>query len=121
MTVTRTAAFQARVYAVVRSIPRGKIVSYGGVAAILGQPRAARGVGRALSELPADTDVPWWRVVNHNGEISVRGAMHGAIIQRKLLEREGIRFDRRGRIDWSIYGWNSGGNGSRHGSGASAR
>lgn len=107
MTVTRTPALHARVYAVVRSVPRGTIVSYGGVAAILGQPRAARGVGRALCALPADTDVPWWRVVNRNGEISIRGAMHGAIVQRKMLEREGVRFDRRGRIDWNIYGWNA--------------
>lgn len=107
MTVAPTSTFHARVYAVIRSVPRGKIVSYGGVAAILGQPRAARGVGRALSELPANTDVPWWRVVNRNGEISIRGAMHGAIIQRKMLEREGVRFDRRGRIDWSIHGWSA--------------
>lgn len=107
MTAARTDAFQTRVYDVVRSVPRGKVVSYGAVAAILGQPRAARGVGRALSALPDDTDVPWWRVVNRNGEISRRGAMHEAIIlvQRKLLEREGIRFDRRGRIDWETRGW----------------
>lgn len=103
---SRDAPFQARIYEIVRSIPFGKIASYGGVAAIVGKPRAARGVGRALCALPTDTDVPWWRVVNRNGEISVRGAMHGAIIQRKLLEREGVRFDRRGRIDWESHGWN---------------
>lgn len=107
MTVARTAAFRTRVYDVVRSVPHGKVVSYGAVAAILGQPRAARGVGRALSALPDDTDVPWWRVVNHNGEISARGAMNEAIVvvQRKLLEREGVGFDRRGRIDWQTHGW----------------
>jgi methylated-DNA-protein-cysteine methyltransferase-like protein len=99
------ADFAAAVYRVVRQCPRGRIVSYGGVAAMLGQPRAARAVGRALNALPADTHVPWWRVVNSRGEISLRGVESGAGLQRKLLEREGIRFDRSGRISWKQYGW----------------
>ena len=86
--------------------PRGKIVSYGGIAALLGHPRAARGVGHALSVLPDGTDVPWWRVVNRNGEISARGAVHAVRLQRALLESEGVKFDRRGRIDWKRFGWN---------------
>ena len=86
--------------------PRGKIVSYGGIAALLGHPRAARGVGHALSVLPDGTDVPWWRVVNRNGEISARGAIHAVRLQRALLESEGVKFDRRGRIDWKRFGWN---------------
>lgn len=98
-------SFSDRVYALVRRVPRGHILSYGGVAAILGQPRAARGVGHALSVLPEGTDVPWWRVVNRNGEISIRGPIHGAALQRALLEAEGVRFDRQGRIDWRGYGW----------------
>ncbi len=73
---------------------------------MLGRPRAARGVGRALRDLPADNDVPWWRVVNHAGEISLgRLDPLAARLQRMLLESEGVRFDGRGRIDWDRYGW----------------
>jgi methylated-DNA-protein-cysteine methyltransferase-like protein len=81
------------------------VVSYGGVAAMLGTPRAARGVGTALGALPIDTEVPWWRVVNRNGEISIKGEPGLAALQRSLLRREGVRFDARGRIDWERFGW----------------
>ena len=97
--------FTARVWAMVRLVPRGRVVSYGGVAALLGQPRAARGVGGALAALRDDSDVPWWRVVNRNGEVSIKGPMHGAAIQRMLLEKEGVRFGATGRVDWTIFGW----------------
>ena len=97
--------FTERVYAMVRRVPHGQVVSYGGVAALLGSPRAARGVGQALRSLPDDSDVPWWRVINRNGEISIRGTMHGAQLQRFLLEREGVRFSAAGRVDWKRYGW----------------
>lgn len=97
--------FQESVYRVVRAVPRGSVVSYGGVAAILGKPRAARGVGRALCALGEDSDVPWWRVVNRNGEISIKCATHGAAVQRVLLEGEGVRFDESDRIDWRRFGW----------------
>lgn len=86
-------------------MPYGRIVSYGGVAAILGTPRAARGVGHALFNLPDGSNVPWWRVVNRNGEISNRGTPHGARLQRELLKAEGVKFDRKGRIDWIEFGW----------------
>jgi methylated-DNA-protein-cysteine methyltransferase related protein len=89
----------------VRRCPRGRVVSYGGVAALLGHPRAARGVGTALSALPDGSDVPWWRVVNRNGEISIKGVPHGPQLQRALLLAEGVKFDRRGRIDWKTFGW----------------
>jgi methylated-DNA-protein-cysteine methyltransferase-like protein len=101
----RERPFTDRVYALVRRIPRGRTVSYGAVAAMLGTPRAARGVGTALAALPIDTDVPWWRVVNRNGEISIKGEAGLAALQRSLLVREGVRFDRRGRIDWDRFGW----------------
>jgi methylated-DNA-protein-cysteine methyltransferase-like protein len=85
------------------------VVSYGGVAAIMGQPRAARAVGRALCALPDGSEVPWWRVINRNAEISIRCVDHGPALQRALLEREGVRFDRNGRTDWKRFGWDGSG------------
>lgn len=100
-----TTPFAERVFRMVRRIPAGRAVSYGGVAALLGVPRAARGVGRALSTLPPDTDVPWWRVVNRNGEISIKGAPGLPALQRTLLEAEGVEFDEAGRLSWDRFGW----------------
>jgi len=97
--------FSERVYDMVRRVPHGRVVSYGGIAAMLGHPRAARGVGHALHALDADTDVPWWRVINRNGEISIRGDPHAPQLQRLLLRREGVRFDQRGRVSWKRFGW----------------
>jgi methylated-DNA-protein-cysteine methyltransferase related protein len=99
------ADFASAVYRVVKRCPRGRVVSYGGVAARIGQPRAARAVGRALNTLPDDTKVPWWRVVNSRGEVSIRGAEQGEVLQRVLLEREGIKFEPSGRISWQRFGW----------------
>jgi methylated-DNA-protein-cysteine methyltransferase-like protein len=98
-------SFAERVYALVSRIPRGQVASYGGVAIMLGRPRSARGVGHALRVLPDDSDVPWWRVINARGEISARGPGNIERLQRKLLEREGVRFDASGRIDWQRWGW----------------
>ena len=97
--------FTNRVYAMVRRVPHGRVVSYGGVAALLGEPRAARGVGMALHALPDESDVPWWRVINRNGEISIRGTIHGPQLQRALLEGEGVEFSGSGRVDWKRFGW----------------
>jgi methylated-DNA-protein-cysteine methyltransferase related protein len=95
--------FSERVYRVVRRVPAGRVIAYGGIAALLGAPRAARGVGHALSTLPEGSSVPWWRVVNGRGEISL--THHRGLLQRSLLEAEGVRFERGGRIDWKKYAW----------------
>ena len=97
--------FTERVYGMVRRVPHGQVVSYGGIAALLGQPRAARGVGQALRALPDEADVPWWRVINRNGEISIRGDFHAPQLQRALLEGEGVEFGAKGRVDWKRFGW----------------
>ncbi len=99
--------FHRLVYRVVRRVPRGKVVTYGQVAAILGQPRAARAVGQALRMLPAPLlpVVPWQRVINAAGGISIRGDSSRAILQRHLLEAESLRFDGRGRIDLRKNRW----------------
>jgi methylated-DNA-protein-cysteine methyltransferase related protein len=100
--MTSDAPFTTRVVAVVRRIPYGRVAAYGDVAALLGAPRAARGVGHALSSLPHGSDVPWWRVVNARGEISLKGL--AGRIQRTLLEQEGVRFSG-GRIDFRVHRW----------------
>jgi methylated-DNA-protein-cysteine methyltransferase related protein len=98
-----SAPFSARVLRMVRLIPYGKVTSYGDVAALLGAPRAARGVGHVLSSLPQGSDVPWWRVVNGRGEISIRHV--GGRLQRVLLEQEGVRFGRGGQVDLRTFRW----------------
>jgi methylated-DNA-protein-cysteine methyltransferase-like protein len=90
-----------RIYAEVRRIPRGRVSTYGGIARRLGGC-TARQVGYAMAALPDGSRVPWHRVINHKGAISIRD---GADRQRMLLEAEGIRFNLRGRVDLSIVGW----------------
>ena len=88
-----------------RRIPRGRVATYGQVAALAGLPGAARQVGYALHALPAGADdVPWQRVVNAKGEVSPRAEPGADDEQRALLEAEGVRFDRRGKIDLVRYG-----------------
>jgi len=102
-----TPPFVKRVYQLVRRIPRGKVATYGQLAAILGQPRAARAVGHALRLLPRPMAgaIPWQRVINASGRISFRGDVLRPDLQRALLEKEGIAFDRRGTVDLKRFLW----------------
>jgi methylated-DNA-protein-cysteine methyltransferase-like protein len=86
----------------VESIPRGRVASYGEVAAMAGLPGRARLVGRVLSHLPPGSEVPWQRVFNARGAISLEG--EGAARQRRLLEAEGVRFRASGRVDLREFG-----------------
>jgi len=98
--------FFEQVYRLVRQTPPGKVTSYGAIARMLGNPRAARTVGWALNSLPpSEGDVPWQRVINSRGRISTGRLEEGAGLQRALLEAEGIEFDERDRVDWSRFGW----------------
>ncbi len=90
--------FHARVAAAVRLVPAGRITTYGDVAGVLGSPRVARQVGWALAALPADSDVPWQRVINARGRISHRGDVLRPSEQQRLLEAEGIAFSDSGRV-----------------------
>jgi methylated-DNA-protein-cysteine methyltransferase-like protein len=92
-------------YAVVRRIPKGRVATYGQVALIAGLPGQARRVGYALSNLPYDSDVPWHRVVNARGEISLRSEPGYCELQRALLEAEGVPFDSAGRIPLRRFRW----------------
>src|SRR5690242_4883903 len=99
----------SRFYRVVRRIPRGRVATYGDVALVAGKARAARQVGYALAALRgAKHDVPWQRVLGARPRgfavISILDPM-GAAVQRSLLEKEGVRFDDRGRVDLARFGW----------------
>jgi methylated-DNA-protein-cysteine methyltransferase-like protein len=94
------------VYAVVRRIPRGRVMAYGQVALVLGAPRAARAVGGALHLLAgASTDVPWWRVVNARGTISTRCPAQSMWEQAARLRAEGVAVDDTLHLDLARYQW----------------
>lgn len=98
-----------RIYAVVRRIPRGRVATYGQVAALAGLPRRARLVGYALGCLEqGGPRVPWQRVVNAAGRVSRREHPDGQARQRALLEREGVAFSRAGTIPLSRFQWRAG-------------
>ena len=96
------------IYQVIAAIPRGQVASYGQIAAVAGLPRNARMVGRALREVPDTFDLPWHRVVNHQGAISPRGRPTSERDQRELLEAEGVTFHgervRMARHQWEPEG-----------------
>lgn len=96
--------FYEAVYSLVRDIPRGRVMTYGQIATILGHPRAARAVGYAL-RASKDTDVPWQRVINGKGGISARSEVERPIEQRLRLEEEGVVFDVNDTCDLAAYRW----------------
>jgi methylated-DNA-protein-cysteine methyltransferase-like protein len=110
-------AFDRRVWSVVRRIPAGRVASYGQIARLVPLPEGVdlqsylafgpRWVGSAMAKCP--DDVPWQRVINAKGEISLRP---GAEQQRRLLEAEGVVFDARGRVDLARFGWQGSGSAS---------
>ena len=93
-----------RFYAVIRRIPRRRVATYGQVAALAGLPRHARQVGYALHALPEDSDVPWHRVVNAKGEVSLRATPGWEEHQLALLRRERV-LGKDGRIDLDRFRW----------------
>lgn len=85
--------FKEKVIAIVKSVPSGKVVSYGQVGLYAGLPRAARQVGWILNGMEGKVDLPWWRVVNNKGYLSIRGTQYNdKELQKKLLEAEGVVF-----------------------------
>lgn len=92
-----------KIYDVVKSIPKGKVATYGQVAAIAGNPRWARVVGYALHINPDPSTIPCHRVVNREGKVAEVFAFGGGEIQRKLLEAEGIVFEPDGTVNLKKY------------------
>jgi methylated-DNA-protein-cysteine methyltransferase-like protein len=109
----------ARIYEIVNHIPRGKVATYGQIAGLAGMPGHARQVGYALHSLPEGSGVPWQRVINRKGQISLRAYPSAEHLQRALLEAEGIVFDEQETITLGKYQWHtprpSRGTGSRRG------
>ena len=93
------------IYDVVMRIPRGRVATYGQIAELAGIPRQPRRIGYALSALPQGSGVPWHRVINARGEISVRSKGRAETVQRRLLKQEGIIFGRDGRIPLERFRW----------------
>jgi methylated-DNA-protein-cysteine methyltransferase-like protein len=104
--------FNQRVWEIVRQIPGGKVATYGQIASLVPLPEdmdpkdfrtfAPRWVGGAMAHCPGN--VPWYRVVNGEGKISLSPAK-GGTVQRELLEREGVKFDSKDRIEFKIFRW----------------
>lgn len=92
-----------KIYEVVKSIPEGKVATYGQVTLLAGNPRWARVVGYALHVNPEPGIIPCHRVVNREGRVAPGFAFGGEGVQRQLLESEGIVFETDGRIDLEKY------------------
>ncbi len=96
--------FSERVIFILHSVPKGKVVTYGQVAAMCGNPRAARQVARILHSSSEKFDLPWYRVINSAGKISLPG--DSGKRQQGLLESEGIEFAEERKVDLKEYLWN---------------
>jgi methylated-DNA-protein-cysteine methyltransferase-like protein len=95
-----------RIHAVVRRIPRGRVTTYGAVARLAGFPGQARVVGYALAALRDGTSVPWHRVINAKGLLSLDRQLSAAgTTQRLRLAREGVASDASGRVSLTRFGW----------------
>ena len=93
-----------KIHHIINLIPSGKVATYGQIAKIVGGC-TARMVGYADSAIPQGSDIPWQRVINYKGGISQRNSGSGVLLQKKLLEAEGIVFNQNGRTDLKHYRW----------------
>ncbi len=109
-TPTALENFRERIFGLIRRIPRGKVATYGQIAALAGYPRQARRVGQALGAPHASADLPWQRVINAQGRVSARAPRPERALgareaeQERLLRREGVRFVQ-GKTDLERFRW----------------
>jgi methylated-DNA-protein-cysteine methyltransferase-like protein len=102
----RSASAYDLIYQVIRRIPRGRVATYGQVAALAGFGKYPRLAGYALSALPEGSPLPWHRVLAAGGRLSLAAANPGAgLTQRIRLEKEGVGFDARGRVNLDRHRW----------------
>lgn len=102
--LNKNESMYSRIYSVVRMIPSGKAATYGQISRIAGRC-SARNVGYAMSSVPFGSDIPWHRVINSRGMVSIRSGGGEGSAQRQLLEGEGILFNEKDRVNLDIYGW----------------
>ena len=95
--------FLAQIFAVIHQIPRGKVATYGEIAKFAGYPGYARHVGKALGNLPKDSKLPWFRVINSQGKISLKG--DDLKRQRDKLIEEGVEVTPEGKLHLRKYKW----------------
>ena len=94
-----------RIYAIIRRIPKGKVATYGQIALMAGLAGHARQVGYALHVLPEKSNVPWQRVINSRGRISLHSHDIHSSIQKEILLSEGVSFNADDRVSLAEYGW----------------
>ncbi len=99
--------FTQRVIEIIKQIPLGKVATYGQIASFAGDERGARQVVRILHTSSEKEGLPWHRVINRKGEISLKPG-NGYEQQRSLLENEGITFDIYNKIDLELFLWTPG-------------
>ncbi len=97
--------FTKRAIEIIKNIPAGKVATYGQIALMAGNPRAARQVARILHSMSSGQGLPWHRVVNAQGKI-VLIAPEAFITQKRLLEEEGVKVNAEGQVDLEEYLWN---------------
>ncbi|MBN2381970.1 MGMT family protein [bacterium] len=100
----KTGSLYDRIYECVRRIPPGRVATYGQIAHLIGTC-SPRNVGYAMASVQPDQDVPWHRVINAQGRISLRSDGGPCSEQRRLLEQEGVCFTEDGRVNLELYGW----------------
>jgi len=96
--------YRGRVYKIVRRIPRGRVMTYGQIAYMLGQGYTPRTVGFVMHGAD-ERDTPWHRVINSQGKISTGRLVLPSDKQQRMLEREGVKFDEHGRCDLEKFLW----------------
>jgi methylated-DNA-protein-cysteine methyltransferase-like protein len=94
-----------RLWQVINAIPPGRVCNYGEIAKLAGLGNGARQTAWALRYLPADTTIPWFRVINSQGKIAMPVGSRGYLEQRRRLEAEGVTFKENGRISSTSYWW----------------
>lgn len=104
----KTPTFNARVYDIVRLIPRGKVLSYGKIAQLAGNPRASRAVGYAVAS-PYAPNLPYHRVVYKDGSLSPAFIVKGQNRQYTLLKQENVSFTKDRRVQMQKHEWRAGG------------
>lgn len=105
-TETSFAQNKAAIYLALMNIPQGKVIAYGQLATLAGLPGNARLAGKVLSGLPKNTELPWHRVINSQGKISLQEDSPGYKEQKRRLEAEGVVF-KNNKISLRIYGYNN--------------